>query len=772
MIRQSTPRRPLGLVRTVAILATASLVAVAVSAQVPTTLSYQGRLLTQDPDPTPATGSVDIEFSIWSAVTDGTELWSESWTDVPLSHGLFDVLLGSNGSPLTPAVFTGSGPFFLQLTLDGEPLLPRRAIGSLPFAMVDEPTNELQDLEFVGDELSLSGSSAGVDLSIYTDDLFTTIAGNSGSTTADTLDDTFALVGVGTVATAVSGDTLTVIGVGDGLGPHVATQNLDLSTFKLVGSNGSTGLSIAADGTVRFDGSAAGLEINDPAPEDPVRISSLFVGFDARSLSVSGRYAYVVDDDSGDVMVVDLSDPRNTAQVGVLTIEAPRDIFVAGRYALVIDNGSASDDLKILDVSNPSAPSLTGRVQIAPRIIFQAVFGAGPYAYALASRILRVIDVSDPNAPVIVGVLGPSGNPVALFVEGRYAYMADNSLQALQVVDVSDPSAPTLVGSLGIGPSPAAVFVSGRYAYVVDRSSEDLKIIDISDPSAPTLVGSLGVGSDPRSLFVSGRYAYVLDFRDEDLRVIDVGDPSAPVQVAQGFTQFGAVGVVVSGGYAYTLEGLEVSDLLGPNLGSVNAHSLEAGSLQVRESLTVQGHLTVNTSVTVGAGGVFSDGNVGLSGTLILANDIAPTSSPADLAQLYAADEADSSELRVRDEAGNITTLSPHNFSLVGAPSEPLAWSFFSENDHGRINVDMLRTVRLMEQMSGQKLVHSTAIPSDAPAEVDTPGSLYAQVNTLRQQNEQLRKQREVLRTESQTLQALLCLDYPQEAFCTHRANR
>ena len=72
-------------------------------------------------------------------------------------------------------------------------------------------------------------------------------------------------------------------------------------------------------------------------------------------------------------------------------------------------------------------------------------------------------------------------------------------------------------------------------------------------------------------------------------------------------------------------------------------------------------------------GSLFSDGNVGISGTLAIANDVAPTSSPANLVQLYAEDLAASSELKVRDEAGNILTLSPHNFSLIGQPSEPLA---------------------------------------------------------------------------------------------------
>lgn len=64
-----------------------------------------------------------------------------------------------------------------------------------------------------------------------------------------------------------------------------------------------------------------------------------------------------------------------------------------------------------------------------------------------------------------------------------------------------------------------------------------------------------------------------------------------------------------------------------------------------------------------------SDGNVGIGITnfgtnairvIGIGNATAPTSSPANMVQLYAEDVTASSELRVRDEAGNVTTLSPH----------------------------------------------------------------------------------------------------------------
>jgi len=68
---------------------------------------------------------------------------------------------------------------------------------------------------------------------------------------------------------------------------------------------------------------------------------------------------------------------------------------------------------------------------------------------------------------------------------------------------------------------------------------------------------------------------------------------------------------------------------------------------------------------------------------------------------------ASSGELVGMDDAGNTTTLTPHNFSLIpGGPSEPLAWSYYSERDGKAINVDMLKLARLVEELTDEQLVY------------------------------------------------------------------
>ena len=111
---------------------------------------------------------------------------------------------------------------------------------------------------------------------------------------------------------------------------------------------------------------------------------------------------------------------------------------------------------------------------------------------------------------------------------------------------------------------------------------------------------------------------------------------------------------------------------------------------------------------------------------LVIADSSAPTASVTDGIQLFAVESAGSHELRVRDEAGNITTLSPHNFSLIPeGPEEALSWAYYSEYNGKAINVDMTKAMRLLEKISGEKLVFSQDLSTGeelTPQDLKLPG--------------------------------------------------
>lgn len=75
------------------------LFALPVQATVPQLLSHQG-LLT-DSGGTALTGSFDITVALYNVDTGGSALWTETHTGVVVTDGIYGILLGSNGSPLT-----------------------------------------------------------------------------------------------------------------------------------------------------------------------------------------------------------------------------------------------------------------------------------------------------------------------------------------------------------------------------------------------------------------------------------------------------------------------------------------------------------------------------------------------------------------------------------------------------------------------------------------------------------------------------------------------
>jgi hypothetical protein len=97
---------------------------------VPRTLSYQGYLTL--PDGTPLTAPVNMTFALYAAATGGTPLWSELHSNVPISNGVYSLVLGDT----TPVNLPFDVPYFLGTTIGADPeMTPRQPLNSVPFAL-------------------------------------------------------------------------------------------------------------------------------------------------------------------------------------------------------------------------------------------------------------------------------------------------------------------------------------------------------------------------------------------------------------------------------------------------------------------------------------------------------------------------------------------------------------------------------------------------------------------------------------------------------------
>ena len=120
-------------------------------------------------------------------------------------------------------------------------------------------------------------------------------------------------------------------------------------------------------------------------------------------------------------------------------------------------------------------------------------------------------------------------------------------------------------------------------------------------------------------------------------------------------------------------------------------------------------HFT-NLNRTVVQNDLIIGGNVksgGCDGCIVMINAVSiPDSGPSNGIQLYAQDITAVSELHVRDEAGNISVLSPHDFSHVERKSA-LDWSFSSYNPYiGKgVAISNYEMIRALEEITGRTII-------------------------------------------------------------------
>jgi hypothetical protein len=347
-------------------------------------------------------------------------------------------------------------------------------------------------------------------------------------------------------------------------------------------------------------------------PKVPVAaVGSAGTGANPYCVAVAGRYAYVVNRNSSTLQVFDVSIPSTPVAIGsVGTGSLPISVAVAGRYAYVVNYGAST--LQIFDVGNPSLPVNVGSVGTENSPVSVAVSGRYAYVANYGASTLQIFDVGNPASPVSVASVATGNVPFCVAVAGRYAYVANNSDNTLQIFDVGNPSSPVSVGLVNTGINPYSIAVAGRYAYVANIGDNTLQIFDVSTSSVPVGVGSVGTGASPYCVAVAGRYAYVVNGGSSTFQIFDVSNPSSPVNIGSVGTGTGPISVAISGRYAYavnyTSSSLQVFDLGGAYIQQLETGTMETGTLQTRDTVTVGNNLNVRGSLTASGSARISGG--------------------------------------------------------------------------------------------------------------------------------------------------------------------
>lgn len=182
--------------------------------------------------------------------------------------------------------------------------------------------------------------------------------------------------------------------------PQLSTWDVsDPASPKMLASINESIKDMVIEGDYLYAAGSPGLRIIDVSdPANPHLIATeAFTS--TKGLAVSGAHVYLAGSDG--LGIVDVSDPGSPDLVGTLAVTNPNDVSALGDLACLIS--STTNDVVVVDVSDPAAPAQLSSIDIGPGFdesieIIGDVVLAEHYGWA-------IIDITDPANPKHIGDL-------------------------------------------------------------------------------------------------------------------------------------------------------------------------------------------------------------------------------------------------------------------------------------------------------------------------------------------------------------------------------
>ena len=228
----------------------------------------------------------------------------------------------------------------------------------------------------------------------------------------------------------------------------------------------------------------------------------------------------------GAVWSVDLETPSEPVGAGYLAVEgAPRGIVLNEDFAYVAEEFTS---LMVLDVAEPSAPSLLTRVTGEPYVGHRALVVGDTLYVAEGDFYLTPYDLTDPGAPEPGEPVDSGGETVDVAHMDGYLYVAGGFEGVLQCYDLAQPLQPESVW-VWEGPGPVLQVAVDRGHAFVAMGSSGLAVLDVSDAAAARQVAELAPDAvgDAMAVAIDGDRLYVVDGGGRVVW-IDVSAPASP----------------------------------------------------------------------------------------------------------------------------------------------------------------------------------------------------------------------------------------------------
>lgn len=235
--------------------------------------------------------------------------------------------------------------------------------------------------------------------------------------------------------------------------------------------------------------------------------------------AAAAPFAYVTNQASHDVSVVDLATDRVVATVPVG--RSPAGVAVAGPLGRVFVSNPDSRTISVIDMRQQRVVDTWDAGQ-GPVGIAVAADGARLFVADWYADHLLVYDTRAGRAAPAAVAVGRAPAGVAAGGAGPIVFVAERDDDSVAVVDAV---ALRVRSRVRVGSHPFALLHDGarQRVYALNVQSNDLSVIDVRDPDRPAVIATVAVGKAPygAALAAGGTLLYVTNQHDDTVSVVD-----------------------------------------------------------------------------------------------------------------------------------------------------------------------------------------------------------------------------------------------------------
>ncbi len=365
--------------------------------------------------------------------------------------------------------------------------------------------------------------------------------------------------------------TLTIIDIGTRQvtgGISVGNQPSELLIFP---DNRRALLTENADNALRRIDLRSGSEATAPVGRGP---GSLVLSRDT-------RLAYVANEDSNDVSVVDVATMAVVATILVGTTPVQVNQRPDGRFIYAVNQDSNS--ISIIDTTTRQ---VTATVAVGTRPNQFAIHPAGLRAFIpnLGSNTVSVFDLASNSVTRTINVPGREPGIIQFSPDGNRVFVLN---RASNSVDIIDNNSLAVIASFTVGAQPTdmALTFDGKFAYVACFGANQVFDVDLSgNLNAPIRVDPIDMGADSRPFSLGfdpdENFVFVVLLGSNQVAVIDTSTdnivsrlsvgvaPVALVQLNQPFVNRVPSGLVNGASFAanFSVAGGAIVSIFGEGL--------------------------------------------------------------------------------------------------------------------------------------------------------------------------------------------------------------